>query len=63
MLLYLSNSAAVLALLILLLAPVSPAHPPFGPAPGPGVTTPLGSAAAVQGRMRAVKSLGARASF
>lgn len=30
---------------------------------GPGVTTPLGSAAAVQGRMRAVQSLGARASF
>lgn len=52
----------VLPLLILLLPPVHP-DLPFGMASYPGFTTALGAATAVQGRKRAVKCLGARASF
>ena len=58
-----SGSAAVLALLFLLLPPLLPAHPGFAAAPCPGFTTSRGPAAAVQARKRAVKGLGARTSF
>lgn len=56
------NSAALLPLLIFLLAPIHPAHR-LAWLPARGFTTPLGPAAAIQGRKRAVKCLGARASF